>query len=353
MQPARPSLADALRIIDGLWNPVCAKSDGGKPPNGHRPGWWTRSSFELVEQWSVLRERRRRFWRDISRGDSDRLASAAHSWAPELVDKNDFATFRFSYGTLVLAESEISDGKFLVVMPPLMIPGYPFSRKVLCKERLGMASIRNWYPFRKCGTFEVKRRFAREKLQFALTLESPYLKQVQSVAGSARRISQMFPSLRPFLSRLYGFSKTKVLFKKLPKKCRVWTPRQGNFEIYTGARASPPFEKESTRWESGIGIGGSRNKRGVMGFPPIGDQWGIPPLVERDKSPKYVNRFLWTSRYLHRGILWKPERLCNNGRLWLEIPIAPANLGGISFSKNATRSVGPHLGCCKKRLPII
>ena len=121
---------------------------------------------------------------------------------------------------------------------------------------------------KKCGIFAVKRRFALAKSQWLLKIENPTLNQVQSAAGSLRRVSQMRHWLRPFHAGLYAFSKTKRFRNSWQKivdyDLKIWalflkSPRfpapissLGNtpqIEIYTDACEWGPFEKGSINWE--------------------------------------------------------------------------------------------------------
>ena len=88
----------------------------------------------------------------------------------------------------------------------LTILVYPFSgKKIPVVELISMDRIRNSRQLRKCGIFEVQRRFALGELQLLSKLENPTVNQVQSVTGALQWVSKMRPRLRPFLAGLYAF----------------------------------------------------------------------------------------------------------------------------------------------------
>ena len=92
MQPTRPSLADAMRITDGLRYPAGAKFDGG---SAHRRAIPPEADRGLV---STMGPNGRFYANAVGTtvgvvsagGNGSRLASAVHGWALKLVDKNDF-----------------------------------------------------------------------------------------------------------------------------------------------------------------------------------------------------------------------------------------------------------------------
>ena len=105
-KPTRPSLADAVRIIGGLKNPVGAKFNGGKArrmiifPEGERcpvsiMGPNGRFYSDTVATFGAVSEGRNR----------DRLSSAAHPRGLKFVDTSDSSMLLFPDDALDLAES--------------------------------------------------------------------------------------------------------------------------------------------------------------------------------------------------------------------------------------------------------
>ena len=90
----------------------------------------------------------------------------------------------FPDDTLVLAEDEICDESFLVVISHLLILGYSVREENFW---VGNDLAWLWPPIdisaKTYGILEVKRRLALGELQILLRLKTPSTKQVQSVAG--------------------------------------------------------------------------------------------------------------------------------------------------------------------------
>ena len=157
-----------------------------------------------------------------------------------------------------------------------MILGYPFSDGDFWvqNELIFLGSPLDVIA-KKCGIFEVKRRFALGELQLLSKLENPTADQPQSVAGPLQWAPQMCPRLRPFLAGLCAFFENRMGFAKNWQKIvdyelKIWelflkSPRllpprtflrdRLKIDIYTEACDRPPFEKASVNWKSGIGIG--------------------------------------------------------------------------------------------------
>ena len=128
---------------------------------------------------------------------------------------------------------------------------------------------------KKCGIFEVKRRFALEKLQLVIKFGNPTLNQALSADGppnGCRKCSHgcglSLPVCAIFFENKKGFAKgwkeivayERRIWELFLKTPRFLTQRSflGNrlkIEIYTDACDRSPFGKESINWESWIGIG--------------------------------------------------------------------------------------------------
>ena len=118
MQPTRPSLADAMRILDRLHEPVEAKFDAG---SAHRMVLAMKPERGLVSivgpNGLFYANAVGAFGAGSAGRNWDSLASAVHRWALKLVDNNEFSLL-FSDGALVLAESEIFEDPFFLVIFP-------------------------------------------------------------------------------------------------------------------------------------------------------------------------------------------------------------------------------------------
>ena len=94
MQLTGPSLSDAMRIIGGLGNQVGAKFDGGQ---SHRraiaPEEERGLVATLVRNCLFYANAVGTFGVASAGGNRDRLASAAHRWAMEIVDKTTFPRY--------------------------------------------------------------------------------------------------------------------------------------------------------------------------------------------------------------------------------------------------------------------
>ena len=158
----------------------------------------------------------------------------------------------------------------------------------------------------------------------------------------------MRPWIRPFSEGLYDLFENKPEFGKLAKianyELKVWeispkSPRRaapktfpGNrlkVEIYTDARAKPPFEKTSINWGSGIGVGFIRVVNGeIVEFFSLEANEKIRSWLKGVKSPRILIgcfAILWAYIEIR---LWAPNRLGNQDLTRLAIPTVAENLGG-------------------------
>ena len=194
-------------------------------------------------------------------------------------------------------EKEIFGEVFLTVIFFLLIIGYPLSeKKFWAKDDLVWSGFSLNIPERKCGIFDVKRRFALEKVQLLKGIKEPSLNQVQSVEGPLQWVSQMCPWLRPFLAGLYAFFENKKLSVKTGKKSSTIlnTPAFRNAKIFSPKSfknrnlhrrlCKISFRKGNDK----LGLwrryrGNSRNKRESSRIPPTGSKRKNSPVVKRDK----------------------------------------------------------------------
>ena len=147
IQPTRPSLADAIRITDCLEKPAAAKWNGA---SSHRrvltpePG---RGLVSTMGPNDLFYSNTVGSFGVVSAGQNwGRLARAIQRGALKLVDKQKVSLLLFSYDALFLAEDEIFEEAFLIIVFLLMILGYPFSEKeILGKKRISLA----WFIYRR------------------------------------------------------------------------------------------------------------------------------------------------------------------------------------------------------------
>ena len=132
MQPVRPGIADARRILDVLENPIGSKFDGGKD---RRRVIFHEGERGLV---SIVCTNGMSYSNTVGAvgvgsagGNWGRIASAAQRWSLKLVEYRVFSMLLFSYDTLFLSKSEIFDESLLVIVFFLMFLGYLFSDEML------------------------------------------------------------------------------------------------------------------------------------------------------------------------------------------------------------------------------
>ena len=113
MHPARPSLADAIRISDGLKYPVGAKFDEGQAHRRAMAPEAGRGLVSIVGASGLFYSNAVGALGVVSEGRNwGLLAIASHRRPLGLVDKNDFAALLFPYGDMALSESGIADESF-------------------------------------------------------------------------------------------------------------------------------------------------------------------------------------------------------------------------------------------------
>ena len=117
-QPARPSLAEAMRILNLLNSPTESKFAGGSVRRMVLTPKAEHTLVSIVGPNSLYFANTVGEFGSVSVGRNwDRLPSASHWWDLKLAEEWN-SLLLFSYGALVLAESEISEVPWLVVIFP-------------------------------------------------------------------------------------------------------------------------------------------------------------------------------------------------------------------------------------------
>ena len=115
MQPTRPSLEDAMRILGLLKDPAAEKYDG---KSAHRMAITPKpehGSAAIMGAIGLFYANAVGTSGAVSAGrDWDRLSSAAHRWGLKLVDDKGFPMLLFSDDALVLAERALFEESLLV-----------------------------------------------------------------------------------------------------------------------------------------------------------------------------------------------------------------------------------------------
>ena len=117
MQPARPSLADALRITDSLRNPAAAKWDGASSRRRVVTPESARGLVSIMGRSGLYYANTVGAFGVVSACQNlDRLASAVHRRALKLVDAKEVFILLFSDDALFLADDGIFEESFLVII---------------------------------------------------------------------------------------------------------------------------------------------------------------------------------------------------------------------------------------------
>ena len=96
MQPARPSLSDALRITDRLEHPAAAKWGGASFHRRIVAPTPERALVSIMWHDGLYYANTVDAFGDVSAGQNwDRLSSAAHRWALKLVDAKKYSSYYF------------------------------------------------------------------------------------------------------------------------------------------------------------------------------------------------------------------------------------------------------------------
>ena len=277
MIPTRPCLADVLRILDFVHDPVSVKWDAA---NAHRNILVPETEWGLV---SICLEDDEFYVNTVgtfgvaSAGQNwDRVASFVHRSCLRMLGKEAVFLFLFSDDTILVCEKSERDKIVKLIFTLCVLIGYPLTSKKFWFEQnclwLGFEIDLHKKSARIC---EVKRRFTLEKLEIVKSAINVTREDVDSLTGSLQWASQLRPLLRPFLASLYNLMSHGKAQSVIPQSVlddlRPWERflRQTDFfspvvrplpttspSIFTDACAKGIFDEEKVNWASPYGIGG-------------------------------------------------------------------------------------------------